>query len=93
MTQPDIQDRLQHPHIVPLLAAGSLDEAMLFYTMPFVEGESLRPRLEREGGLPVDEAVRILGDVAGALAYAHRLGIVHRDIKPENILLSSWLQV
>ena len=80
--------RLQHPHIVPLLAAGEFGDAVLFYTMPFVEGESLRARLEREGGLPVNDTVRVLSEVAGALAYAHRLGIVHRDIKPENILLS-----
>ena len=80
--------RLQHPHIVPLLAAGEIAGGLLFYTMPFVEGESLRERLAREGALPVAEAVRILGDVAGALAYAHRTGVVHRDIKPENILLS-----
>ena len=80
--------RLQHPHIVPLLAAGEFGDSVLYYTMPFVEGESLRARLEREGGLPVNDTVRVLSEVAGALAYAHRLGIVHRDIKPENILLS-----
>ena len=80
--------RLQHPHIVPLLAAGEIDDEVLFYTMPFVEGESLRQRLAREGALPLGETVRILCDVAGALAYAHRTGVVHRDVKPENILLS-----
>jgi serine/threonine protein kinase/Tol biopolymer transport system component len=80
--------RLQHPHIVPLLAAGEIGAEMLFYTMPFVEGESLRQRLAREGALPVGVTVAIMCDVAGALAYAHRNGIVHRDIKPENILLS-----
>lgn len=80
--------RLQHPHIVPLLAAGDIGGNVLFYTMPFVEGQSLRERLTREGGLPVAEAVRILCDVAGALAYAHRTSVVHRDVKPENILLS-----
>ncbi|MEA2725240.1 MAG: eukaryotic-like serine/threonine-protein kinase, partial [Gemmatimonadales bacterium] len=85
--------RLQHPHIVPLLAAGEIGEGVLFYTMPFVEGESLRERLSREGGLPVPEAVRILCDVAGALAYAHRTGVVHRDIKPENILLTDGAAV
>src|SRR5215208_2284162 len=80
--------RLQHPHIVPLLAAGELDGGVLFYTMPFVDGESLRARLERDGGLPVGVVVRILRDAASALAYAHAQGVVHRDIKPENILLS-----
>jgi eukaryotic-like serine/threonine-protein kinase len=80
--------RLQHPHIVPLLAAGEIGDGVLFYTMPFVEGESLRERLAREGGMPVAEAVRVLCDVASALAYAHRTGVVHRDVKPENILLS-----
>src|ERR1700682_3681086 len=80
--------RLQHPHIVPLLAGREIDRGVLFSTMPFVEGQSLRERLTREGGLPVAEAVRILCDVAGALAYAHRTSVVHRDVKPENILLS-----
>src|SRR5256885_3281342 len=78
---------LQHPHIVPLLAAGGADE-ILFYTMPFVEGEALRTRLSREGELPVRDAVRILKDVPDALAYAHARGVVHRDIKPDNVLLS-----
>jgi serine/threonine protein kinase len=80
--------RLQHPHIVPLLATGELDGGVLYYTMPFVEGESLRARVAREGGLPIEEVVRITRDVAGALAHAHRQGVAHRDIKPENILLS-----
>jgi eukaryotic-like serine/threonine-protein kinase len=79
--------RLQHPHIVPLLAAGLAGE-VLFYTMPFVDGESLRERLNRQQELPVAEAARLLRDVADALAYAHREGVVHRDIKPDNILLS-----
>jgi serine/threonine-protein kinase len=78
---------LQHPHIVPLLAAGGADD-LLYYTMPFVEGEALRSRLTREGELPVRDAVRILIDVADALAYAHARGVVHRDIKPDNVLLS-----
>jgi len=78
---------LQHPHIVPLLAVGGSAD-VLFYTMPFVEGEALRTRLVREGELPVRDAVRILKDVADALAYAHARGIVHRDIKPDNVLLS-----
>jgi serine/threonine-protein kinase len=79
--------RLQHPHIVPLLTAGE-SGGMPYFTMPFVEGESLRARLERSGELPVQEAVRILREVATALEYAHERGIVHRDIKPENVLLA-----
>jgi tetratricopeptide (TPR) repeat protein len=77
---------LQHPNIVPVFEAGERD-GLLFYTMPLVEGESLRERLRRETQLPLDEALRIAGDVAEALRYAHEHGIVHRDIKPENILL------
>jgi serine/threonine-protein kinase len=79
--------QLQHPHIVPLLAAGDVD-GLPYFTMPFVRGESLRERLARHGEMPVPDAVRILREVATALAYAHGEGIVHRDIKPENILLS-----
>jgi Tol biopolymer transport system component/tRNA A-37 threonylcarbamoyl transferase component Bud32 len=79
--------RLQHPHIVPLLSAGEVD-GLLYYTMPFVDGESLRDRLRREGELPIDDTVRFIRDVTSALAYAHRHGVVHRDIKPENVLLS-----
>jgi hypothetical protein len=78
--------RLQHPHIVPLLTAGQLGE-ILYYTMPLVEGETLRSRLEREGRLGPGAVVGILQDVVDALAYAHGQGLVHRDIKPENILL------
>ena len=78
---------LQHPHIVPLLSAGQAGE-LLYYTMPLVEGESLRARLRRDGELPVAEATRILRDVADALSYAHRHGVMHRDIKPDNVLLS-----
>src|SRR5690349_11766852 len=78
---------LQHPHIVPLLAAGGVDD-VLYYTMPLVEGGALRTRLSREGELPVRDTVRILKDVADALAYAHARGVVHRDIKPDNVLLS-----
>jgi len=78
---------LQHPHIVPLLTAGSAGD-LLYYTMPFVDGESLRARVKREGPLPIRDATRILHDVADALAYAHARGVVHRDIKPDNVLLS-----
>ena len=77
---------LQHPHILPLHDSGQAD-SFLFYVMPFVEGESLRDRLNREKQLPVADAVRIATEVAGALDYAHRHSIIHRDIKPENILL------
>jgi eukaryotic-like serine/threonine-protein kinase len=79
--------RLQHPHIVPLLTAGETD-GVPFFTMPYIQGESLRTRLVRDGELPVTEAVRILREVASALAYAHARGVVHRDIKPDNILVS-----
>ncbi|HET9726010.1 MAG TPA: protein kinase, partial [Gemmatimonadales bacterium] len=77
---------LQHPHILPLFDSGEAD-SFLYYVMPFVEGESLRDRLRREKQLPVEDAVRIACEVASALDYAHRHGVVHRDIKPENILL------
>lgn len=76
---------LVHPHIIPLLSAGET-LGLPYYTMPFVEGESLRARLTRDWRLPIDEAVRIVSEVAGALDYAHRSGIVHRDMKPANIL-------
>jgi serine/threonine-protein kinase len=77
---------LQHPHILPLFDSGEADSS-LFYVMPYVEGETLRDRLTREKQLAVPDAVRIAEEVAGALDYAHRHGVVHRDIKPENILL------
>jgi serine/threonine-protein kinase len=77
---------LQHPHILGLIDSGEAD-GLLYYVMPYVAGESLRARLERDGQLPVDEALRLAREVAGALDYAHRQGVVHRDIKPENTLL------
>ncbi len=80
--------QLQHPHIVPLLSAGEAD-GLLYYTMPFVQGESLRALLDRGGQLPMGTALRLLREVADALAYAHGRGVVHRDIKPENVLLTT----
>jgi serine/threonine-protein kinase len=77
---------LQHPHILPLFDSGEAD-GFLFYVLPYVEGESLRSRLDRERQLPVDDAVRIATEVADALDYTHRQGVVHRDVKPANILL------
>ena len=77
---------LQHPHILGLIDSGEAD-GLLYYVMPYVAGESLRARLMRERQLPVDEALRLSREVASALDYAHRQGVVHRDIKPENILL------
>ena len=78
--------KLQHPHILALHDSGEAD-SFLYYVMPFIDGESLRDRLSRETQLPINDAVRIAGEVAGALDYAHRQGVIHRDIKPENILL------
>ncbi len=77
---------LRHPHILPLFDSGD-EGGFLYYVMPLVEGESLRERLEREAQLPLDQAMRIVDEVASALVYAHDRGIIHRDIKPENILL------
>lgn len=82
----EVTANLQHPHILPLYDSGSAAGA-LFYVMPFVQGESLRDRLAREKMLTIDETIRIVRQVAGALDFAHRQGIIHRDIKPENILL------
>ena len=77
---------LQHPHILPLFDSGEAD-GFLFYVMPYVEGETLRERIDREKQLPVDEAVRIAAAIANALDHAHRQDVIHRDIKPANILL------
>ncbi len=77
---------LQHPHILPLFDSGTA-EGQLFYVMPYVEGDTLRDRLNRETQLPVADAVRLATEIAAALDYAHKRGVVHRDIKPENILL------
>lgn len=83
----DIAASLMHPHILPLHDSGEAD-GLLYYVMPYVEGESLRGRLEREHKLPIADALQISREVADALAYAHHRGFIHRDIKPENILLS-----
>ena len=79
--------QLQHAHIVPLLSSDSTD-TLVWFTMPFVSGESLRARLRRDGALPVREALKLWRDVLDALSHAHSNGVIHRDIKPENILLS-----
>ena len=78
--------RLDHPHILPVFDSG-LADGLLWYTMPFVDGESLRERLRREGQLPIDDAVRIVAEIADALDCAHGHGVVHRDVKPENVML------
>jgi serine/threonine-protein kinase len=82
-----ITARLQHPHILPLYDSGSAAE-LLYYVMPFVEGETLRERFDREGALALAESLRIAREVADALDHAHRHDVIHRDIKPENILLA-----
>ena len=83
----EITANLQHPYILPLFDSGEA-ESFLFYTMPYIDGETLRQRIDREGRLPIDEAVRIGISVAEALHVAHEQGVVHRDVKPSNILLS-----
>src|SRR3989475_6203904 len=83
----DLSSKLSQPHIVPIFAAGEA-AGLFYYVMPYVEGESLRHRLQRERKLSLDDALHIARDVADALAFAHGEGIIHRDIKPENILLS-----
>ncbi len=83
----EIAAGLDHPHILTLLDSGEAD-GLLYYVMPFVEGESLRDRLQREQQLPVDEAIRIAREVADGLDHAHRHGVIHRDVKPANIMLS-----
>src|SRR3954470_2824414 len=84
----DVVSRLSHPHILPIDDYGEL-EGQLYYVMPFIAGETIHKKLERERQFGVQEAVRIAAEVASALDYAHRQGIVHRDIKPENILLQN----
>ncbi len=82
----EVTANLQHPNLLPLFDSGEAN-GLLFYVMPYVEGESLRARLDREKQLPISEALRIAGAVASALDYAHRHSVIHRDLKPENILL------
>ncbi|HEX2723667.1 MAG TPA: protein kinase, partial [Gemmatimonadaceae bacterium] len=79
--------KLQHPHIVPLLQSGDVG-GILYFTMPFIEGQSLRERIAKGGALPIPDGIRILRQVASAISYAHRNGVVHRDIKPDNVMLS-----
>jgi formylglycine-generating enzyme required for sulfatase activity len=88
----EIAAQLTHPHILPLHDSGEAD-GFLYYVMPYVEGESLRDRMSREGQLPLGEALQIAREIAAALSYAHSQGVVHRDIKPENVLLSAGLAV
>jgi len=83
-----IAAQLTHPHILPLIDSGESD-GVLFFVMPYIEGETLRQRIARSGELPIRESIRILRDVTDALAYAHARGVIHRDIKPENVLLSN----
>jgi serine/threonine-protein kinase len=83
-----ITANLTHPHILPLLDSGEADGS-LYYVMPLVEGETLRERMNREGLLPLDDALQIIKEVAAALSYAHSHDVIHRDIKPENVLLSA----
>src|SRR5438552_5947909 len=88
LSEIQVTANLQHPNLLPLFDSGEAN-GLLFYVMPYVEGESLRARLQREKQLPVDEAVHIAMAVASALDYAHQRGVIHRDLKPENILLQS----
>jgi protein kinase-like protein len=83
----ELSSRLTHPHIVPIFAAGEAG-GLLYYIMPYIEGESLRHRLVKQGRLPLEDAVHVALDIADALSYAHAQGVVHRDIKPENVLMS-----
>ncbi|MCZ6916019.1 MAG: serine/threonine-protein kinase [Gemmatimonadetes bacterium] len=79
--------QLEHPHILTLIDSGEAD-GFLFYVMPYIEGHSLREKLNREGELSIEEAVHILREIADALSYAHGKGVVHRDVKPDNVLFS-----
>jgi serine/threonine protein kinase len=83
-----VLQKMSHPNVVPISNVGEA-QGVLFFTMPFIEGETMRHRLARDGAFPMGEAVRVARDVATALAHVHSLGVVHRDVKPENILLSA----
>ncbi len=86
----EIAAQLNHPHILPLFDSGAAD-GQLYYVMPYIAGESLRARMNREGQLPVEDALRLAREIASALGHAHQHGIVHRDVKPENVLLSGGI--
>src|ERR1051326_2945041 len=86
LSEIEVTANLQHPNLLPLFDSGEAN-GLLFYVMPFIDGESLRVRLDREKQLPIEQAVHIAAAVAAALDYAHRHGVIHRDLKPENILL------
>jgi len=83
----EIAANLTHPHILPLYDSGEAD-GFLYYVMPYIKGDTLRDRIDKEGELPIAEAVRIIREVTDALSFAHSQGVVHRDIKPDNIMLS-----
>ncbi|MDH4131986.1 MAG: serine/threonine protein kinase, partial [Gemmatimonadota bacterium] len=83
----ELAARLTHPHILPLHDSGEA-AGFLYYVMPYIQGESLRDRLQREGALPIPDAVRLLRDVVDALAKSHAEGVVHRDIKPDNVMIA-----
>jgi len=82
-----VLQKMSHPNVVPMSGAGEA-HGMLYFTMPFLEGDTLRQRLAREGAFPMGDAVRVARDIANALVHVHSLGVVHRDVKPENILLA-----
>jgi eukaryotic-like serine/threonine-protein kinase len=84
----EIAAALQHPHILPLFDSGEAG-GLLWYVMPYAEGESVRQRMAREGQLPLDDALRITREAGSGLEYAHQHGVIHRDVKPENVMLTA----